>query len=241
MPSSKDTNVPFRKPAMDEEESMLPNEDDETQYYTRSASNDIYTSQKWLPVLASFIFGALVVLALGSLFQHGHSSRQLGPGRTMPVVREGIDNQTGLPNNWLNGDCGNSPADAEARGCRFSMVLLAWVPPTCLSESDAEDDRLMFEGKDWPLIIDGRSVPWTEVQKGHFSFFNSSMGWHTTHCMFAWKRLHRVMLNASQQLDSYLANVHHTHHCVGVLERINGNFSGSAATEVGVVKFPTCA
>ncbi|KJZ75963.1 hypothetical protein HIM_04787 [Hirsutella minnesotensis 3608] len=240
MTTLSESTMSLQKLSIDETERMLPQDENEgEQFYQHNASRFVSSRQRWSRTFASFILGALTILALSSVSRHTHPTQQLVPGRTMPVVREGIDNQTGLPNSWLNGDCGNSPAEAEARGCRFSMVLLAWVPPGCLTESDAEDDRLMFGYKDWPLIVDGKNVSWTEVQKGHFRFFRSTIGWHTTHCMFAWRRLHRVLLNTSQQLDSYIASEHHTRHCMGVLDRINGDFTRTS--EVGIVKFPTCA
>lgn len=102
----------------DSEEALL--------YQATSASRPRW---RLIPLISSFLLGALtVVLALG-LWQiitaNNHGTRT---NRPFPEMREGADEKTGLPLSWSHGDCGNSPADAQALGCRYSIVLHSWLP-----------------------------------------------------------------------------------------------------------------
>lgn len=160
--------------------------------------------------------------------------------RRLPEIREGSDAKTGLPLSWSHGDCGNSPEDALARGCRYSIVLHSWLPKNCLEDEDAEDELLMHKGRDWPYTLDsGTNLTMDQLRKGDYHHFTTTFDWHVTHCMYVWKRLHRIMMNGTRGLDSYTANFHHTNHCV---KMIGGHPEGmkNSGTKI-FVKYPVCA
>ncbi|KAL7795105.1 hypothetical protein V8C37DRAFT_415067 [Trichoderma ceciliae] len=188
------------------------NENEETLFYQPTST------RRWrlISFISSFLLGVLtVVLALGlwKIF----SAHNIRPNRPFPEIREGTDEKTGLPLSWSHGDCGNSPSDAQALGCRYSIVLHAWLPQDCLTDDDLEDEGLMYQDRNWPYEINGRNLTMEELRQGEYGHFTTTFDWHVVHCMYVWKRIHRVALDASQKIDSYTANFHHTNHCVKMI------------------------
>ncbi|KAH0521959.1 hypothetical protein TsFJ059_005886 [Trichoderma semiorbis] len=154
-------------------------------------------------------------------------------------MREGADEKTGLPLSWSHGDCGNSPADAQALGCRYSIVLHSWLPQDCLTDDDMEDEKLMYDGRSWPYEINGKNLTMDELHLGDYGHFTTTFDWHVVHCMYVWKRIHRAALDASRKIDSYTANFHHTNHCVKMIGGDPGGMKDSG-TKI-FVKYPICA
>ncbi|RFU80664.1 hypothetical protein TARUN_1549 [Trichoderma arundinaceum] len=223
-----------KKAAKQEYSRIEGNEGEETLFYQPTSS------RRWrlIPLISSFLLGVLtVVLALGLwqiLFTH-----KTRPNRPFPAMREGTDEKTGLPLSWSHGDCGNSPADAQALGCRYSIVLHSWLPQDCLTDDDLEDESLMYQGRDWPYEINGRNLTMEELHQGDYGHFTTTFDWHVVHCMYVWKRIHRVAMDANQKIDSYTANFHHTNHCV---KMIGGDPAGMKDSGTKIfVKYPSKA
>lgn len=193
----------------------------------------------WISTLTSYLLGLVttgVVMALYSAFIMPEPSH----ARNLPHIRNGSDPETGLPLAWSHGDCGNSPDDAKARSCQYSIVLHSWLPKSCLTEADAEDADDMYKDRSWPYkTTSGQNLTMEELGAGDYSHFTTTFDWHVTHCMYVWKRLHRIMLDPTQELDSYTANYHHTSHCVNM---IGGHPEGMKDEGTKIfVKYPKCA
>ncbi|KAM3541361.1 hypothetical protein BM221_009601 [Beauveria bassiana] len=199
--------------------------------------------RRWMPTIAAFFLGlattAIALSLLPALSKPTHSH-----ARTIPRASNGTDPVTGLPLAWSHGDCGNSPADARARGCRYSIVLHAWLPASCLTAADDEDARDMYKdrgGGRWFYheTASGRNLTLEELGAGDYEHFGTTFDWHVAHCMFVWKRLHRILLDPTQELDTYTANYHHTSHCV---KMIAGHPEGMKDSGTKIfVKYPKCA
>ena len=160
--------------------------------------------------------------------------------RTLPHIPDGSDPVTGLPLSWSHGDCGNSVEDAKARNCRYSIILHSWLPQSCLTEADHEDEKEMYKDRNWSYTSpSGQNLTMEEFGAGDYTYFLTSFDWHVTHCMYVWRRLHRILLDPTQELDSYTANYHHTNHCV---KMIGGDSEGmhDSGTKV-FVKYSKCA
>ncbi|KJZ72545.1 hypothetical protein HIM_08069 [Hirsutella minnesotensis 3608] len=230
----------FLKPtAMTQQEySMLSRKEGDGDEFHNIPLTQPKPQRRWLPVAISFVLGLVLTSALASLLSNLGVFRSTAGTRQFPEIRPGYNETTGIPFSWRNGDCGDSPAEAKARGCRFSMVLLAWLPPDCLTEADAEDDELMFGDKDWPYSIKGENVTLDVIRAGDYDIFETSWDWHVTHCLYLWKRFHRLMLDPKLRRDSYSTDYRHTGHCVELVERISGGQLSEPAG--GVVKFPVC-
>lgn len=208
--------------------------DDDSQHRPPRA---LRSSRRLLPLASSFLLGVLTVALALAVWRFLSPSKT--PNRKFPAMPEGVDEESGLPLSWSYGDCGGSPAAAQALGCRYSIILHAWLPEDCLTDADDEDERLMYAEREYPYVVAGRNLTMGELRAGQYHHFTTNFDWHATHCAYVWKRMHRAMVDADQKLDSYTANVHHTNHCVDV---IGGDPRGleSGGTKI-YVKYPTCA
>lgn len=187
-------------------------------------------------MLISFLLGLATMGAISLLVSFSRTS-----ARIMPPTRNGTDSTTGLPLSWYNGDCGNSPQDAKSRGCRYSIALHAWLPESCLTDADAEDAKEMYDNRDdwYYQAAANQNMTLEELSQGDYEWFTTTLDWHVAHCMYVWKRLHRVVLDPSQELDSYTASEHHTNHCV---KMVAGGYDMDDVTSTKVfVKYPRCA
>ncbi|KAI9157976.1 Cyclochlorotine biosynthesis protein R [Paramyrothecium foliicola] len=176
-------------------------------------------SSRWdvLRIVFAFVLGVVMTISLVAALQ-GFLLEPNASNRSFPEFRQGSDSKSGLPLSWSNGDCGNSPEDARALGCRYSIVLHAWLPQDCLTDDDLEDERLMYDGRTWPYETDeGANLTMHQLHQGDFHHFTTLFDWHVTHCMYVWKRIHRIMLDANRRVDSYTANINHTNHCVKMI------------------------
>ena len=233
-------SAPFIKAKADraQEYSKVEEHDSEedSQYETSRAQ---LRSSRWrlVPLASSFLLGVLAMVLAFAAWEILFASKA-APVRTFPDPPQGVA-ADGTPLSWANGDCGNSPAEAQALGCRYSIVLHTWLKPDCLTDADMEDEVLMYEGRDWPYEIQGRNLTMDELRSGNYHHFSTSFDWHVTHCMYVWKRLHRVMLDVDQKLDSYTGSIRHTSHCVDMIGGDPGplKFGGTKI----FVKYPKCA
>ncbi|POR36407.1 Hypothetical protein TPAR_09570 [Tolypocladium paradoxum] len=103
-----------------------------------------------LPLASSFLLGILAMV-LASAGWHLLFVTKTAPNRKFPEMREGTD----------------------ALGCRYSIVLHAWLPKDCLTDADVEDEDLMYEGRDWPYEVEGRNLTMSELRDGqhhHFTY-----------------------------------------------------------------------
>lgn len=213
--------------------------DDQTSDFEGEYQKPVQQRRQWIPTVASFLLGLVTMGVAIALF-----SRLTAPkpshARNIPHAADGSDPVTGLPLAWSNGDCGNSPEDAKARGCQYSIVLHSWLPKSCLTAADEQDAKDMYEGRHWPYeIAAGKNLTMEELGAGDYGHFTTTFDWHVTHCMYVWKRLHRIMLDPAQELDSYTANYHHTSHCV---KMIGGHPEGMKDSGTKIfVKYPKCA
>lgn len=207
--------------------------------YGEEYQKPVRQQRGWISTLSSFFLGLVTmgaVVALYSAFIMPEPSH----ARNLPDARNGSDVDTGLPLSWSHGDCGNSPEDAKSRDCQYSIVLHSWLPKSCLTEADAEDAEDMYKDRHWPYeTASGQNLTMQELSAGDYGHFTTMFDWHVTHCMYVLKRLHRILLDPMQELDSYTANYHHTSHCV---KMIGGYQEGMKDSGTKIfVKYPKCA
>jgi hypothetical protein len=154
----------------------------------------------------------------------------------LPKMTPGEDPIHHMPNTWFNGNCGDSAATAHAQNCYFSVALHAWLPQSCITDADFDDEVAMYELEAWPFTDDGgKEVSLATLKTGDFDHVWTTASWHIAHCTFVWQRLHRAFLH-NLAVDSYTADYHHTTHCQ---EMVVSNAMGTNATKV-LTKYPTC-
>ena len=133
--------------------------------------------------------------------------------------------------------CGNSPADAIERGCRFDVMSFSWLPLPCY------DSRLSAEFlalRDWHWYLDstdGQEVPVNEVELGIHDQLFVTWEYHLNHCTYMWKKLHRAILQDGP-IDGYIGNYNHTLHCAEVL--VGHSVPLTEKNTFIFIKYPTC-
>ncbi|KAF5019110.1 hypothetical protein F66182_8879 [Fusarium sp. NRRL 66182] len=212
---------------------------DSANNYVEGSQNLVQTRRGFISISSSFVVGVMTMGVITALYMTIMMPEQ-SHARKLPYIRSGSDSVTGLPLSWSHGDCGNSPEDARARDCRYSIVLHAWLPQSCLTEADAQDAETMYKERNWIYTAaSGQNLTMHELATGDFGHFVTAFDWHVTHCMYVWKRLHRTVLDPNKELDSYTASYHHTSHCV---KMIAGRSDGMVDLGTKVfVKYPKCA
>ena len=192
-----------------------------------------------ISIISSFFLG-LATMGVAMVLYSTCFRPEPPRARNLPPARNGSDPDTGLPLSWSYGDCGNSPEDAKALDCHYSIVLHSWLPKSCLTSEDAQDAIDMYKDRTWPYETSaGQNLTIDELGAGDYGHFTTTFDWHVTHCMYVWKRLHRILLDPTQELDSYTANYHHTSHCV---KMIGGHPEGMKDSGTKIfVKYPKCA
>lgn len=138
--------------------------------------------------------------------------------------------------------CGTTTAEAEALGCTYNELELAWLPQAC---QDYEITELFHQAGPWTYWSDSnktRELTLEEVSRTVDADEHVWMTqrWHSVHCLFQWKKMHRaVMLNSGRMAKS-LADYHHTMHCESVImDEITGK-DPEGVTADGNVEFVSC-
>lgn len=107
--------------------------------------------------------------------------------------------------------CGSSRAEALNHGCEFDVMSFSWLPAHCY-DKDLTEDFLAAANWTWTTDEIGQEVvPFTEVSLGLHDELFVTWSFHLFHCAYAWRKLHRDL--EAGHVDSYLANIEHTHHC----------------------------
>lgn len=109
--------------------------------------------------------------------------------------------------------CGHTPEEARKRGCSYDIVSFSWLPEDCL-DHEIEQDFIALH--DWKFYRDfnmTQEVSLEEAMLGEAIGYFVPWEFHTTHCGYLFKKLHRAMKRGGK-VDSYIGNVTHTDHCV---------------------------
>ncbi|KAK0642647.1 hypothetical protein DIS24_g8841 [Lasiodiplodia hormozganensis] len=136
--------------------------------------------------------------------------------------------------------CGSTPAEARARGCRFEMHNFAWVPAACYDEElGAEWDSHM----DWTFSRTANDSSDTdaafvaacragEVREAWVPWYQ-----HMAHCSLIMKKYMRSVM-FDRPMDNWTADWHHGQHCNNMMPRYDVDpwFFNSLLH----LKFPTC-
>ena len=132
--------------------------------------------------------------------------------------------------------CGRTAQEAQAAGCIFDVMSMAWQSPECL-DSDLHDE--FMDLGPWKFYSDASAT--TELsyeqvsQKGQISW--TDRRYFVIHCIYGWKAMHRAW-QRGWRMDSNLADFEHTELCSRVFH--NTSIPMDAMTTRIHVDFPSC-
>ncbi|KAF2099051.1 hypothetical protein NA57DRAFT_76287 [Rhizodiscina lignyota] len=121
-------------------------------------------------------------------------------------------------------DCGDSVAEASSRGCKYDELSTAWYPQRCRDDELTEEFHNAGDGADgtWqyfadrnftePLSVHQVSLYGDDPERGFFM----SREWHVVHCLFNWRKEHRLKARG-KFYDPVFDGEGHVRHCITVI------------------------
>lgn len=109
-------------------------------------------------------------------------------------------------------DCGTSRAEAQEKGCRYDVILVAWVHADCFDEELMES---YLSEVDYPFWLDRalqQSTTLEEVRKGIHPVVFSNQEFHMAHCAYFLEMSIRGFRNR-RVWDNTTLDMEHTEHC----------------------------
>ena len=158
-----------------------------------------------------YVVGLLVVLCFDFIFQAMPT-----PSR-IDVSRVGPDSEN-QPASVDICDCGGSIAEAEAMGCKYDELAIAWLPPQCRDEElTSEFHQAGPNNTLWPYFADQKAtIPLTLEEVALLSDtgepFYTTHYWYLVHCNYNWRKLLRTF-NTGVVMDLRNNNEGHTKNC----------------------------
>jgi hypothetical protein len=132
--------------------------------------------------------------------------------------------------------CGETAAEAKAKGCIFDVMSMTWQSPECY------DPDLAMEFADlgpWEFYTDSSGAEKMSLEQisreGQISW--TTRRYFVQHCIFGWKAMHRAW-QRGWRMDSNLASIEHTELCSRVFA--NTSIPLDALTTRIHVDFPSC-
>ena len=114
---------------------------------------------------------------------------------------------------------GTTVAEAKARGCKFTPLAIAWLPPACLDEQLADEFDLAGPGGKWEYWADlNATIPMTREEvsmlpdQGPEAVFYTTQEWHVMHCMYTWRKHYRSQFTGVT-IEARSNGIEHIKHC----------------------------
>ena len=116
---------------------------------------------------------------------------------------------------------GTTVAEAVSRGCKFTPLAIAWLPPQCLDEELADDFDKAGPGGKWEYWADlNATTPITREEVGMLAdtggVFYTTQEWHVMHCMYTWRKHYRSKWTRVT-IENRSNGIKHIHHCEGIV------------------------
>lgn len=135
--------------------------------------------------------------------------------------------------------CGDSPAEAIARGCNFDIMSFAWLPAPCF-DRDLMEEFLGLRQWTWYTDKDGQTVAnEVDIREGQYNEIFVSWEYHLVHCTYMWRKMHRALLQGGlEAVDGYIGSLHHTEHCSNML--LGYHETSNVPNTFIYAKYPAC-
>ncbi|TLS26758.1 hypothetical protein PpBr36_04829 [Pyricularia pennisetigena] len=109
--------------------------------------------------------------------------------------------------------CGNTPAEALARGCVYDEVLLHWIPRECSSPELIDEFVHVWPWRFWTSKAATQELSLAEVRQGdQVEDKWVSFGLHRWHCVATWKSLTYAAMTGTK-VPAFVLDWNHTVHC----------------------------
>ncbi|KAI6089128.1 hypothetical protein F4821DRAFT_257279 [Hypoxylon rubiginosum] len=119
---------------------------------------------------------------------------------------------------------GTTVAEAKRRGCVFTPLAIAWLPPHCVDMELANDFDKQGPGPngEWDYWSDmNMTRRLTREEVGYLAdvngVFYATQDWHVTHCVYTWMKHYRSKWTGTT-IERRSNGLDHIEHCKDVLK-----------------------
>lgn len=224
-----------------ESQGFLPNSATQRQSRSKSSSRAVIYHAFLITIL--LLCGtSLFAIAITQVLHSSSATYSVKPETTELPFSVTHEDSSGLrvtSTKVLVAPCGNSSAEARARGCHFDNISFAWVHEKCFDGELAHSFRdTKFK---WSLGPEGQQpISQHEAFSGDYPIVFASWGYHVRHCTWLWRKMHRAILGEGRAtLDGITSDYMHTSHCETMLID-RRDIDMDAMINVVEVKYPDC-
>lgn len=114
--------------------------------------------------------------------------------------------------------CGTTPEYAAKAGCIFDLMNYGWTPPACY---DHELSNSSISRGPWKWFYDHNgteSISEEVISRGQVVHVWTEHHFHLTHCLYAFKTIHKASLTG-QLVPKEFFGWNHTLHCENMLSK----------------------
>jgi hypothetical protein len=142
-----------------------------------------------------------------------------------------------VPNHSEIMDCGSSPEEARARGCRFESHNFAWTPSECYDE----ELNALWDSKTWLYSRDNQGtslISQHEILQGDIKWAYVTLNQHMSHCVLIWQKYQRAVI-LNRPADNWTTSFQHTNHCGQLL--VQWDLNHSDFNSILYTKYVSCS
>jgi hypothetical protein len=108
--------------------------------------------------------------------------------------------------------CGETPAEARSRGCKYDPMMQMWMPLECYDEHHSEMFLKKGAWKWYEDIYATREIPDEVMRLGEHEVSFVKDSYHRQHCLYTWELMVRA-LRAQKPLVEEMLSEEHVEHC----------------------------
>ena len=116
--------------------------------------------------------------------------------------------------------CGQTPEEARARGCEFDMLVTAWLPSRCIDRELVREFMSLGKWQFYDKQDGNENDKLITYDPAFLGSINQTIWttrrWHTTHCVFMFKKLDRALVHG-WSVDAEAISEPHMDHCMNTL------------------------
>ncbi|KAH8880819.1 hypothetical protein GQ53DRAFT_754785 [Thozetella sp. PMI_491] len=111
-------------------------------------------------------------------------------------------------------DCGNSTAEAKAKGCVYDLMASGWMPQPCYQKEISDKYLARDEWKFYSEEGGGveNEISYDMAKEGRFDRYYTTNGFHVGHCLYGWER-YWFAVEHDLPVDKQAKMPYHSRHC----------------------------
>lgn len=167
----------------------------------RKTMKQVWSTATGILAITALVLAIVALASSPRAHKHEHDHHSLASDNPTPLT----DTST-----WLS--CGSTSTEARAQGCRFDVMMSAWVHERCY-DAELMEQTLSVERFTWFEDL-AMTLPVSEsvVRLGNHHRLYTRPDFHYKHCAYVWLRQMRAW-RGQAAIDDNSWGFEHTVHC----------------------------